>query len=813
MKILSLYIDKWYIVGSVIDGANKIPLSLSNAESRIWLYFYSNSTTNDVRYSLGYKNKALAGEKGYYADVFDLLPDYKEYHYEKYGARKKMSNIFADSNIIADLKKSFGEASSVPVYIAFSEDIDIVARHLFLETLKNEHFEVLQYTQSIERLALEFFVWQGKIVEEGSSTLIVNACNENLRYSLYNYGTGDFSVVAQECVPGYGGDSRKQAVVEEVMDYLQSATHFLPQDRECEEWHEEMLYLSQFADEWLWKIDHSAGLAPVALGDIYFKKQVKNAVPMVVSVANLNDRTKNIIGMLTDKIIDTIKKTQLLLPQITHVLFLGDMFSNDTFVKSLQQKIGFSSDRVMKFQENMLPDLVETYRKWDENAFDEEKNNFVCESRKKYNQDRRMFIDSQTQNLKEKAREAEADGRLEEAKSLYEQVLSIDPDDQFSKARNPAIVQQIERNQKNKEQVSKFLQEAHECFDTNDFDGAKQNCDKALSIQPNNQEALKLKENVDDMLRRQKQMETYIAQMNEFMIESRFFNAQSVLQKADELNINDTRLKSLREKIDNGINKLKSKVEDLANAYGAAYRVEDYQQCIRLCDELLTIGGDSTIWTEKRRLVIEKETQEQLFHDNYELARKARLEHAWSEAVDFAQKAISIKDNSELNGWIIEAKEAISNEELTRKQEEFSLAFANEQWSRVVELYSADEILQKKSSNATMYNKARRFLRNGGSFSSLVNPQIIKNMKGKSEVTKEVKRDSNESKKAGRNKRQLNTRPVVAHRPRLIETEAMLNEQNVEHSRRNHIQTDGAFSVKNREKNTQNKNITNKPKR
>ena len=94
MRILSLYIDKWYIVGTIMDGANRTPLSLSNAEDRIWLYFYSNSTTNAVKYSLSYKDEALAGENGYYADVFELLPDYKEYHYEKYGARKNMSEIF-----------------------------------------------------------------------------------------------------------------------------------------------------------------------------------------------------------------------------------------------------------------------------------------------------------------------------------------------------------------------------------------------------------------------------------------------------------------------------------------------------------------------------------------------------------------------------------------------------------------------------------------------------------------------------------------------------------------------------------------------
>ena len=70
MKILSLYIDKWYIVGAVMDGANKYPLTLSNAEERIWLYFYSNNTTNAVKYSLSYRDEALEGKNGYYADIF-----------------------------------------------------------------------------------------------------------------------------------------------------------------------------------------------------------------------------------------------------------------------------------------------------------------------------------------------------------------------------------------------------------------------------------------------------------------------------------------------------------------------------------------------------------------------------------------------------------------------------------------------------------------------------------------------------------------------------------------------------------------------
>ena len=366
MRILSLYIEKWYIVGAIIDGANKTPLSLSNAEDRIWLYFYSNNTTNTVKYSLSYKDEALAGEKGYYADVFELLPDYKEYHYEKYGARKKMSDIFTDADIFADLRKSYGGGSNVPVYVSFSEDIDLVARGIFLKALESERFDVLQYTLPVERLALEYLTRLGKIADDDGKVLVVNGCNENLHYSIYNLRQNAWSVVSQKCESGYGVDCRKQAVVEEVMEYMQADTHFLTGVNE--EWQEEMLYLSQFADSWLKKIDSSSDTVPVALGNIHFKKQANNEVPVVVSAHNLNDRTKNIIGKLTGKIVDMIRESGVLLHQISNIVFLGDVFSNRTFIVSLQQKIGVASDNVSLLSEQILPEAVAAYDKWEEKA-------------------------------------------------------------------------------------------------------------------------------------------------------------------------------------------------------------------------------------------------------------------------------------------------------------------------------------------------------------------------------------------------------------------------------------------------------------
>ena len=665
MRILSLYIDKWYIVGTVMDGANKMPLSLSNAEDRIWLYFYSNNTTNTVKYSLSYKDEALAGEKGYYADVFELLPDYKEYHYEKYGACKKMSDIFTDADIFADLRKSYGGGSNVPVYVSFSEDIDLVARGIFLKALESERFDVLQYTLPIERLALEYLTRHGKIADDNSLVLVVNGCNENLLYSIYNLQQNAMSVVSQKCEPGYGVDCRKQAVAEEVMEYMQADTHFLTGAND--EWHEEMLYLSQFADLWLKKIDNSSDIAPVALGNIHFKKQANNAVPVVVSAHNLNDRTKNIIGKLTGKIVDMIRESGILMHQISNIVFLGDVFSNRAFTDTLQQKIGVPSDNVTLISELTLPETVAVYEKWEKKAFDEEKEKFRETARNKYIQDRKQYVEQQTQGLKKKAQTAEEEGRLQDALGIYEQALKIDRNDKFSMARIEAIRHQMEQNKKIREQIDGLLEKARQSFHASDFTDTIRNCDDILRLQNDNVDAKKMKEDAEKLLKRRELLEQYIGKMDGFIMESRFFDASNILQRVDALNVNDMRLKDIRDKIETGIANLQSQVQNKSIAYETAFQAGDYQQCLRLCDELLAIGADSSVWTENRHVVMEKMRQEQIFQDNYELAREARLNGGWNKVVEYAEKALKIKDDDETKSMLQEAN--VRQSEILKKKQ------------------------------------------------------------------------------------------------------------------------------------------------
>ena len=234
--------------------------------------------------------------------------------------------------------------------------------------------------------------------------------------------------------------------------------------------------------------------------------------------------------------------------------------------------------------------------------------------------------------------------------------------------------------------------------------------------------------------------------------------------------------KDIREKIERGIANLESQVKDKTNAYDIAFSAKDYQQCLRLCDELLAIGADSSVWTEQRQIIKEKIKKEQIFQDNYELARAARLKHNWSEVVEYAQKALEVKEDSTLNSWITEAEDAMKHDEQSRIQEEFVLAYANEQWGRVIELYNTYSSLRKKSSNSTMWNKARR-LKNQSS-DKRFSPKVV--VKDEPNPTTTILKKKN---------RPRPSRPKVGARPRLTEKTASMGQK------------------------SENKNVFNKPKR
>ena len=233
-----------------------------------------------------------------------------------------------------------------------------------------------------------------------------------------------------------------------------------------------------------------------------------------------------------------------------------------------------------------------------------------------------------------------------------------------------------------------------------------------MRIQNDNAEAKQIKENAETALKRKQILEDSIKKMNDLILEGQFYDARNILQKVDSQNLNDARLRDIRESIEHGISRLESQVTERTVAYNDARKANDLKLCLRLCEELITIGAESRKWSEIKQSLIEEIKQEQRYQDNFDLARKARLNQNWHELIEYAQKALSVRDEKELHGWIAEAKDAINREKVDQVQELFSKSYADGQWDKVIELYDEHTSLHQKSSNSSMYSNAKRFRKN-----------------------------------------------------------------------------------------------------
>ena len=213
MKRLTLYIDKWYIIGAVCtDGIPRL-ISPSNKEDRFWLYFYEDIINDEVVYGKDNQSHYRNKEPHYYGDVFSLITDDSN-TFMRYGRKQEFYQIFKASGILQEIIDAIGisEKEKVETYLSFSRDVTDGARLIFMrDVLPEEVFQIKESVARIGHLALEHSIRNGKLLSDGFY-LVLNACNENLNYSIYNHKDSLFLRKNEETLKGMGSDLRSRAL-------------------------------------------------------------------------------------------------------------------------------------------------------------------------------------------------------------------------------------------------------------------------------------------------------------------------------------------------------------------------------------------------------------------------------------------------------------------------------------------------------------------------------------------------------------------------------------------------------------------------
>ncbi len=627
MTSLSIYVEKWYIVGSVCTDNVPHPIDLPNHEDRIWLYFFEDIANDAVYYGRTNKKNAQNKENHYIDDVFSKIID-SGAKFKKFGRDYPLSEIFKYSGIFDDLKTAFWQWSNdskIPLYVSFSQDISYDAQNLFKTELERNDFVIQQFVGKIDFLALEWVKKKKNLkLPCDKHVLVLRSTNENLHMSLFKTDGSIFLEEADDCLEGYGSDVRSHAIIEDVVNQGNSTFHFLTRQ---EDFSHEKIRMEEFVENWILKLDHGRANIPVRIPDISFSLAPNNKFIAYLRRSNIEGRTKAIIREIIDYVKNFVKaQNNLAEYDLGAVILLGNSFGNSQYINELDSWLQIRGEKMYSIGEATLPDVVGVYSQIDPGYFSTAENIFAeqagmeRERQKKAEQEEnerklaaaaadkarqsdmeKSQAEKKYKDAMEQAYEAESKHDFNSMREFLTIALDVKPQDDTANKKLKQLDDMEMRESLKSDQYRIAINQADKAFDAGDFDMACSFYTQALTIDPNSNHA---KARLDEVIKlrsdRNKAAE-FLTKAEVFEGQKLYDKALTELKKAQLLNPLDGEIAAKVEKVENIIKKRDEDVSRLKSLLNSSEGKEDYSQAIAACEDLMTVDSfNSTKWERKR---------------------------------------------------------------------------------------------------------------------------------------------------------------------------------------------------------------------
>ena len=673
MKSLALYIDKWYIVGAVnTDNVTRL-VNLPNHEERIWLYFYEDVANNEISYGKGFQSKFRNNEPHYYGDVFSLITQSSS-KYIMFKRPQPMKGIFKSSKIFDDLRKDMDEDGNITTYISFSRDISLASRFLFIEELKSEGFVVQESVARICHLALEYAAKKNNYTEDGYY-LVLNACNENLHYALYQKTVDLFNREKEDVLEGLGTDVRSRALIEYVVDNINEREYFLKTKEEREF---EYLRMNQFVDDWLVKLSSAKSYIPLQLTNVTFSRDPFKSYPVQVKKSKIDERTDKIVKDIISVIVRFVKDADVSHEQIKGILFLGNTFTNIQFKKELYGYYNLDDNKMIGYKDSDLSSLVSAYTFIDCSQFSAAQNvmrgNAAAELRRiknaeeeaaameraKEEADAKAAIERETTEAERKFKDAvdmgydaECNHDYDKMEEFFNIALTLRPNDVDVKQKHEEALRKKAESLVQQNHYKEKIQQAKAAYDENDYETGKFKAEEALSFMSDSKEALRIKEDSTRRIKSQKDLEKYLTRTDLFIAQKAYKEASEELQKAKLLDVDYKEIIEREDRIKQEQQAANSKIEELVNRLNSALDECQFDDAIAICNELIDVDfSNSRKWSarisdiniKKDRAEEERKHWEKLVRD----IDSAQWLEDWGRIITLCKEALDIKEQPEI---------------------------------------------------------------------------------------------------------------------------------------------------------------------
>lgn len=698
MKSLALYIDKWYIIGAVsIDGITRL-VNLPNHEDRIWLYFYEDIANDEISYGKGFQSKYRNNEPHYYGDVFSLITQ-SSAKYTMFKLPQPMKDIFKSSKIFDDLRKDIDEDGDITTYISFSKDISLASRLLFLEELKAERFVVKESVARISHLALEYAAKKSYYTEDGYY-LVLNACNENLHYALYQKTEDLFNREKEDMLEGMGTDVRSRALVEHIVDSINEREHFLQTKEERES---EYLRMTQYVDDWLVKLSAARGFIPIQLTNVTLSHDPYKEYSVQVKKTKIDERTEKIVKDIINVIVRFVKDANVSHEQLKGILFLGNTFTNIQFTKELCSYYNLDNSKMVNLKDSDLSSLVSAYTFIDCNQFSATQNalrgNAEAELRRiriaeeeeaalkraKEEADAVAAVEREAteaarkfKNAMDRGYDAEREHNYDDMEEYFHIALGLRPDNEEAKQKHEEALRKKAELAVQQNNYKEKIQQAKAAYDENDYETAKFKAEEALGYMPESKEALRIKEDAYRRIKSQKDLERYLDRADLFIAQRAYNEASLELQKARLLDVDEKEIIEREAKIAKDQHAFDTKVRELTNTLNSALSEGRYDDALKFCNELIEFDfANSRRWSakiaeinsKKERAAEEQKRWDKLIRD----IDSTLLSEDWTKLNELCKEALAIRENSDIRSKLDKSESKLAE---IRKNEQFTKAMS-----------------------------------------------------------------------------------------------------------------------------------------
>ena len=702
MKSLSLYIDKWFITVAINYDGNVIPLSLPNGEDRIWLYFHEDIANSRIEYGKAFENNYRDKLPHYFGDIFNLIEE-GDHHFIRYERRQEeMRDIFKVAGIFNHIHQAMNEYDTIDTYISFSSDIPDVARLRFIEELEEANFKVVESVARISHLALEECKKRNVFTNNGTYLVLV-ATNDNFHFSLYENKGNIFLRKNEGTLLGHGFDVRRRALIETIVENINKNTKLLKSREEIDL---ECVRQNRFASAWLDKIAKSKPYIPVAFSGITFAIAPNNPGVVQVFPNELDSRTTGIVEDMVRKIADFVKENQLQPHEIEGIVFIGNTFTNHTFARAINNRFIVDDDKIVIYREEELPKVVSVYSQIDCNQFkgataefmNDAKTQEILNKQAKEEEEKRLkaeanarrqqeLIDSQKKaeqeyrNAVENIERHESVHNYEEMLEWTEIALTNRPDDEFAKEKATLARQLLADQKAANKQFNAVLQRAKTAFSEERWTDAVSQCEMALELRPNSDEASRLKIEALRRMEIKEKVQTLLNRADVFFAQKLFAEALREVSKILGLDPLNHDAKEIERKISEVNAQHEKVINNLIAKLNETELGKDYTSAINICESLIEEdSANIRKWTSKKERLISnqkelEETKQKLDGLRQDINR-AHFEEDWVKLKLLCENFLNIEPNHEISQFLAKAKKRI--EEIKVKEaKEKALATIN----------------------------------------------------------------------------------------------------------------------------------------